>query len=120
MATEGEGSVIKIWDLNVGREIFKTTQGQSIVYCLLQNSIDYLISGGTSEVIIWKIIIQRNKIILEIFKRIHHGETNEIYGLLKINEIIILSYYYNTGDFLLKFWYIHEDSYKSEELIFQE
>ena len=56
IATGDEGGVIMIWDLNVGRDIFKTTQGQSIVYCLLQYSTDYLISGGTSDTIIWKII----------------------------------------------------------------
>ena len=112
MATGGEGGVIMIWDLNIGRDIFKTTQGQSIVYCLLQYSNDYLISGGTSEAIIWKIIIQKNKIILEILRRIPHGANNEIYGLITINEQIILSYCYNTRDILLKFWYIHEDWYK--------
>ena len=112
MATGGEGGVIVIWDLNVGRDIFKTTQGQSIVYCLLQPSIEYLISGGTSEAIIWKIIIQKNEIVLETLKRIPHGENNEIYGLITINEQIILSYCYNTDDILLKFWYIDEDWYK--------
>ena len=111
MATGGEGGVIKIWDLNVGRDIFKTTQGQNIVYCLLQYSIDYLISGGTSEAIIWKIIIQKNEIILEILRRIPHGVNNEIYGLLKMDEKIILSYCYNTGDILFKFWHIHEDKH---------
>ena len=111
MATGGEGGVIVIWDLNEGEEIFKTTQGQSNVYCLLQYSIDYLISGGTTEAIIWEIIIQRDEIILEILKRIPHGENNEIYGLLKMDGKIILSYGYNTGDILLKFWNINGDSY---------
>ena len=111
MATGGEGGVIVIWDLNEGEEIFKTTHGQKIVYCLLQYSIDYLISGGTSEAIIWEIIIQRDEIILEILRRIPHGVNNEIYGLLKMDGKIILSYGYNTGDILLKFWNINEDSY---------
>ena len=111
MATGGEGGVIMIWDLNEGEEIFKTTQGQKIVYCLLQYSIDYLISGGTSEAIIWEIIIQRDEIILEILRRIPHGVNNEIYGLLKMDGKIILSYGYNTDDILLKLWNIDGDSY---------
>ena len=113
IATGGEGGIVKIWDLNVGRDIFNSTQGQSIVRCLLQHSTDYLISGGTSEAIIWKLaaIEKSNKIIFEILKRIPHRENNEIYGLIKIDEQIMLSYCYNTN-ILLKFWFVYEDSSK--------
>ena len=104
IATGGDDSLIKIWNLKLKAKKFTSKEEhKEPVMCLLQHSSQCLISGGTSETIIWKIILLPNKKIqLEIKQRIPNGANNIISGIIQINERKMLSYIHNSD--LIKIW----------------